>query len=125
MGLKWSTQSLAASQPFSWIRAAGLRSIAAALSAGLEDAQALTTVLEATYSQGDPAKHALHIHWASSVRAGLNWKQQLVLYATGLKVCMAGLGSHCTESTLGRHKDRPAGMTFAAPLAAKLVADCS
>lgn len=61
--------SLAASQPFSWIRAAGLRSIAAALSAGLEDGQALTTVLEATYSQGDPATHALHTHWASSVDA--------------------------------------------------------
>lgn len=42
-----------ASQPFSWIRAAGLRSIAAALSLGLEDGQALTAVLEATYSQGD------------------------------------------------------------------------
>lgn len=41
-----------ASQAFTWIRAAGLRSVSAALLAGLADAQALAAVLEATYSQG-------------------------------------------------------------------------
>jgi hypothetical protein len=118
--------SLAASQPFSWIRAAGLRSIAAALSAGLEDGQALTTVLEATYSQGDPATHALHSHWASSVNALFEQEATACVTHDGL-VSMHShcVCSHCTESTLGRYKDRPAGMTLAEPPAAKLVAGCS
>ncbi|KAF6256366.1 hypothetical protein COO60DRAFT_1640786 [Scenedesmus sp. NREL 46B-D3] len=40
-----------ASQPFSWLRACGLRCVAAALSAGLQDGRALAAVLEASYSQ--------------------------------------------------------------------------
>lgn len=48
-----TTPPQTASQPFTWIRAAGLNSIAAALSVGLENGQALTAVLEATYSQGE------------------------------------------------------------------------
>ncbi|WIA34442.1 hypothetical protein OEZ86_012776 [Tetradesmus obliquus] len=40
-----------ASLPFSWLRACGLRAVAEALSAGLQDGPALAAVLEATYSQ--------------------------------------------------------------------------
>jgi len=43
---------VAASLPFTWLRAAGLRRIAAALLSGLGDPQALAATLEATYSQG-------------------------------------------------------------------------
>jgi hypothetical protein len=63
-------QHPAASQPFTWIRAAGLRSIAEALSAGLEDGQALASVLEAVYSQGEwclSTTCSLESFWSSVV----------------------------------------------------------
>eukprot|EP00775_Hariotina_reticulata_P013097 gene13097-13224_t len=45
---------VSAGQPFTWLRAAGFRCVAAALLSGLDDPQALSAALEATYSQGKP-----------------------------------------------------------------------
>ncbi len=42
----------AAGQPFTWLRAHGLRRVSDAINAGLEDAPALATALDATHSQG-------------------------------------------------------------------------
>jgi hypothetical protein len=61
----------AASQPFSWLRACGLRCVAEALSSGLQDGQALAAVLETTYSQGgcgDAAACNEHESWPKAAR---------------------------------------------------------